>query len=233
MHIQMYPSFDEVFADQKLYGIFYPLCTVTAVDLAAPIHFVSANGMWIDERFQTPDNTAEYTLFDNTSGRYQFAGDARLYEGYEVAAGLQAILAADFAENGADYLHNRTKLRAYAQTIKSRLPELNNSDLDLDYYIGTFYEYAITRLNYQLTGKFQTFNFLIDQWAQHESDIVYTTAQEPLETMINDGSAGLSDVHGYQFIGRTIGSEFFTDGNDTVLFYNSGIGKALALNSYS
>jgi hypothetical protein len=225
----MYPSFDEVFATKDLKGIFYPLCSVNA-DEFGDLHFVSSNGLWINENFATKQNTFIYTMFSVVNGKYEFNGSIRLYKGFEDARKIFPVLEKDFETNGKEYLTKKLKTENYISEITKILPAQISEDLDLKYYLQTFYEYSINKLNYRQNGKFGEFRHVIDGWGKHESPIVYTNDEN--ESRIEE--VGMADfVKDYLCIGTVIGSEFFTDGNDSILLFNPKENSVLSINSYS
>ncbi|GHT22335.1 hypothetical protein FACS189430_03950 [Bacteroidia bacterium] len=227
MNIKMYPSFDEVFATKDLQGIFYPLCSVGNNELKN-LHFVSSNGLWINEDFATKQNTFVYTMFSVVNGKYEFNGDIRLYKGFEDAKKIFPALEKDFEINGKEYLTKKVKTKDYISGIAKILPVQISKDLDLKYYLQSFYEYSINKLNYTLNGNFGEFRYVIDGWGKHESPIVYTNDENRIE------ETGMADlVKDYLYMGTTIGYEFFTDGNDSVLFFNPKDNSVLSINSYS
>ena len=87
-------------------------------------HFISSNGLWMNEAFETKVNTAQYTVFDLENDKYR-------------------------------------------------------------YFLQTFYEFSINKLNY------------------------------------------------FDIIGQVMDDEFFTDGNDTILFYDKTNESIICLNFYS
>ena len=226
MEIKMYPSFNEVFTNEELLGVFYPLCSVEN-----QLHFVSSNGLWMDEQFETENNTTEYTKFELKNGKYDFKGDIRLYKGYEYAKSVFPVIENDFNINGKNYLTNRLKTELYMENIRKILPPQTNDEIDLDYYLQTFYEFSINKLNYNLNGKFGAFNALINDWGySDQSPVVYHGKEHEEEGCGNIDANILKD---YSYKGTVIGYEFFTDGNDTVLVYNEKENKILSVNYYS
>jgi hypothetical protein len=223
MEIKMYPSFEEIFATGELRGIFYPLCSV-----GENLHFVSSNGLWFDEQFCTENNTFAFTKFEITNGKYDFKGDIRLYKGYESAQKIFPILEKDFEENGTKYFRAKMKTAAYIETISKVLPNCAD-DFDFKYYVQTFYEFSINKLNFRQNGKFGEFRHLIDDWGKHESPIVYTENDNRIEEVLSD----FEIINGYQAIGAVIGFEFFTDGNDSILYFNEKTNSILSVNAYS
>lgn len=226
MEVKMYPAFNEVFATDELLGIFYPLCSVNN-----NLHFVSSNGLWMEEQYKTENNTFEYTIFEHKNGKYEFKGDIRLYKGYEFAKKIFCILENDFETNGNNYLNKKLQTEIYVEQIKKILPpQKTMEDIDLEYYLKTFYEFYINKLNYKLNRKFGEFDYLINGSAKPQgSPIIYN------EKEYDDEGGGNIDediIKGYSYIGAAIGYEFFTDGNDSVLFYNENENKILSVNSY-
>jgi hypothetical protein len=226
MNIKMYPHFSEVFLSDELIGIFYPLCTVND-----NLHFVSSNGLWMDNQYETENNTFQYTKFELKNGKYDFNGDIRLYKGYEFAKKIIYILEKDFEANGNNYLKNKLKTNIYIEEIKKTLPCPATDDIDLKYYLQTFYEFSINKLNYNLNGKFGEFSFLINGYAKPDkSPIVYGKGCHALEETLQEKIDITKD---YSEIGTVIGYEYFTDGNDTVLLFNEKENKVLSINCYS
>lgn len=43
MRVELFPDFEEVFVDNDLKHIFYPLCKVMAEDFHQPLYIVSSN----------------------------------------------------------------------------------------------------------------------------------------------------------------------------------------------
>ncbi|MDA3616494.1 hypothetical protein, partial [Polluticaenibacter yanchengensis] len=100
MKIDLYPNFDKVFTDEILKGIFYPLCSLTLDNYPHKVfHFISSNGLWIDENYETKFNTFDYTLFDIVENKYKFKGDIKLYKGSEKAKNIFDKLQKDFEIN--------------------------------------------------------------------------------------------------------------------------------------
>ena len=229
MEITMYPPFNEVFFDNNLLGIFYPLCSVNK-----NLHFVSSNGFWMDEQYETNYNTLLYTRFElDNSSRYCFKGDIRLYKGYEYAKIIYPILERDFTENGKNYLHDKVKTENYILLSKKLIPIETKKDIDLNYYLQTFYEFNINKLNYTLNEKFGEFNRLfIEGLPEENSPIVYEDADsmEEVEEVVEDNIDLIKD---HLAIGKVVGDEFFTDGNDTALYFNKKENTVLLINYYS
>lgn len=234
--IKVYPKFDEVFTDDKLKGIFYPLCSVVDKEKHKNkiFHFVSSNGLWMNENFGTDSNTDEYTLFELKNDKYVFNGNLDLYTGSEHAKLIFPILENDFEINGESYLSNKIKTEEYIDKQKQSLPNNFDEDFDIDYYVGTFYEFSINRLNYKLNGGFGEFRKIIDGWGSHESPIVYDETTDELAGSLNHyNKPKIGDFDNFEVIGKILGSEFFTDGNDTILFYNKMNEKIVCVNFYS
>jgi len=222
--MKMYPSFNEVFVNDELLGIFYPLCSDEH-----GLHFVSSNGLWMNEQYGTEHNTFSYVKFEIISGKYDFSGDIRLYKGCEYAKKIFPILADDFNTNGNDYLAEKIKPVIYINKITKILPPQTVEDIDLDYYLNTFYEFNINKLNYNLNGKVGEFSHLIRGYAKPvKSPIIYNEKEHgghiPMEKNLTKG---------YRHMGAVVECEFFADGNDTVLFYNENDNKVLSANHYS
>ena len=226
MEIKMYPLFNDVFATDDLLGIFYPLCCA-----GNNMHFVSSNGLWMDEQYATENNTFAYTRFELINGKYNFKGDIRLYKGYEYAKKIFSILENDFNKNGNNYLNNKLQTNIYIEEIKKILPPQTTEDIDLNYYLKTFYEFSINKLNYNLNGNFGEFSFFMKgKNNPNKSPIIYNEKEYSKE---GGGNIDEEIIKGYSYVGAIIGYEFFTDGNDTVLYYDEKENKVLSVNNYS
>ena len=126
---------------------------------------------------------------------------------------------------------NKLKTDFYIAEMKKILPSQTTEDIDLDYYLQTFYEFNINKLNYNLNGKFSEFNYLINGWSKSDkSPIVYKKGYHSIEETLQEKIEIIKD---YFEIGTVVGYEFFTDGNDSVLFYNEKESKVLSVNCYS
>ncbi|MGI9525544.1 MAG: hypothetical protein ACR2MS_00375 [Weeksellaceae bacterium] len=237
MKIKLYPAFEDVFINDQLKGIFYPLCTIILKDVnQTQLHFVSHNGVWIDETYSTMNNNNIYTKFTLVDGKYQFDGNIDLYTGHEIIKDILEIIENDFTENGESYLMNKTKTKVYIYKIKSKLTPFKAFDFDLEYYLQVFYEFSINRLNYQLNDSFGMFRKVIDNWSTpNKSPIIHDIDDSLDEIKINAAYLLPENIQleDYKEIGRVIGSEFFTDGNDNILLYNERDYSVLNINSYS
>ena len=234
MKIELYPNFDEVFTDETLKGIFYPLCSLTLDKYPNKVfHFISSNGLWIDENFETENNTFSYTLFDVIENKYKFNGNVKLYKGSKQAKNIFDKLQSDFDLNGKHYLETKMQTDDYIQ--KQNFNIKTDDEFDADYYIQTFYEFSINKLNFELTNEFGAFRGVIDGWSNGDkiSPIVYDETTDELKGTLNYyDKPEIENVDDFEVIGKIVGYEFFTDGNDTVLFFNNS-DKMLCINSYS
>jgi hypothetical protein len=229
MNIKPYPSFDKVFTNDALKGIFYPLCSLSTQQ-GAMFHFISSNGMWLDKAAETEQNTINYTRFDLIDGKYDFKGNPALYIGHELAKTIFPILLNDFETHGKHYLSKKTKTDKFIQQMKKKLPDLPWNDFDLDYYLQTFYEFSINKLHYELHQAFGQFNHIINKWGEKENKIAYIGADfadEIKELWID------INHDGYQIIGKIMGSDYFTDGNNSILCYNEANQQVINFNTYS
>ncbi len=242
MNIELYPKFDKIFTDETLKGIFYPLCSLTLEAYPNKIfHFISSNGIWMDENHKTENNTLDYTLFELRGNKYQFNGDIKLYKGYEQAKKIIDKLQKDFDKNGRAYLDTKTQTDDYVSNQKQNLNIQSNDDFDVDYYLQTFYEFSINKLNFELTKRFGEFRHIIDGWGKPDkSSIIY-------EIKDKDNSTGFGDIEinkeyifpktikidKYAKIGFVIGYEFFTDGNDSYLVFDEDKERVICINHYS
>ncbi|MDR0229165.1 MAG: hypothetical protein LBI72_08900 [Flavobacteriaceae bacterium] len=237
MEIKLYPLFEEVFVNQDLKGIFYPLCTVQ-IATGEKLHFVSHNGIWTNSQSSSEQNTDSYVCFEVKEGKYTFTGDINLYQGYQDAPMIHQILVQDFEANGIKYWKQRTTEEDYAKQVQKLLPNIS-STLDVDTYIEFFYAYALNKLVFEQTGQFGKFRQLISSYAKAAtSPYVYTIGSDTYEeilhhTTIEDELPSSIILDRYKPIGVTIGHEFFTDGNDCLLYYNTEEKIVICVNSYS
>ena len=236
MKIELYPDFNKVFVNETLKGIFYPLCSLTLEKYPNKIfHFISSNGLWINKNYETVVNTFNYTLFDVEENKYKFNGNIKLYRGFEQAKSIFGELQKDFENNGKDYLEKKTKTNDYIEIQKRNLNIKTDDEFDADYYLQTFYEFSINKLNFENTNEFGAFRNIIDGWPKKhkQSPIVYNEATDELKGTLNHyDEPEIEDIETFEVIGKIVGFEFFIDGNDTVLFYNNA-DKMLCLNFYS
>ncbi|QOW46626.1 MULTISPECIES: hypothetical protein [Acinetobacter] len=236
MKIELYPNFNDVFTDETLKGIFYPLCSVILDQYPNQIfHFISSNGLWMNENFETEHNTFQYTLFEIIDHKYKFHGDVKLYQGFEHAKNIFHDLQNDFTRNGQLYLKSKLKTEVYIDQQKRNLNLKKHDDFDLDYYLQTFYEFSINKLCFELNQEFGTFRAVIDDWSNGNktSPIVYDETTNTLKGRLNHYEMPeINHADTFKVIGSIIGYEFFTDGNDTILHFD-GSNQILCVNFYS
>jgi hypothetical protein len=145
MKIILYPNFETVFTDKTLKGIFYPLCSLTIEKYPNKVfHFISSNGLWMDENFETENNTFSYTLFEVVEKKYKFNGNTNLYKGSEKAKEIFDLLQKDFEHHGELYLETKMQTNNYIENQKRNLNIQENEEFDADYYLQTFYEFSIS-----------------------------------------------------------------------------------------
>ncbi|MGD1840036.1 MAG: hypothetical protein ACFB0B_03950 [Thermonemataceae bacterium] len=241
MKVALYPAFEEVFNNNALKGIFYPLCEVSDVSasLSDPLFFVSSNGIWTDGQIENDNNASDFTRFQLDNGRYTFKGDINVYVGYKNAQQVFKYLETDFRQNGEEYLSKKITTNAYIQSILANYKP-NFGALDTNYFLQTFYEFSINKLIYHKTGKFGAFNQIINNWGEaDESPIVYEIKDDHASGYadIAVNSAYLFpqtlEIEKYEKVGFVVGAEFFTDGNDTYLLYDQFDQRAICINHYS
>ncbi|MDA3614334.1 hypothetical protein [Polluticaenibacter yanchengensis] len=112
-------------------------------------HFISYNGLWIDENYETKFNTFDYTLFDIVENKYKFKDDIKLYKGSEKAKNIFDKLQKDFEINGKHYLETKTQTDEYIERQKQNINIQTDDEFDANYYIQTFYELSINKLNFE------------------------------------------------------------------------------------
>ncbi|MCL2422753.1 MAG: hypothetical protein FWD11_02485 [Micrococcales bacterium] len=237
----MYPSFGDVFETDDLLGVFYPLCTVVD-ERHGPLHFVSSNGLWMDDTFATDANTHAFTVFRVVEGKYQFDGDLRLYTGAGQAKSIFPLLEEDLAAHGDQYLAGtdgsqawygggKEEAEAYVERMRGVLPDPVDG-FDMDYYLETFYAFSSYKRNYSLTGKFRS-----DISVRHRvggGHVVSGTADGyTMEMLWTEDGTEPTLLDNRVDIGMVIGSEFFQDGNDAALYYGPDSSTALIVNCYS
>lgn len=232
VNITLYPAYADVFTNDDLKGVFYPLCTVT-LENEEQLHFVSHNGMWIDEEVESSTNNSQFVVLKIEKGKYQFIGNTAVYAGYAVAKQVYSIVQEDFDKNGIAYLNAKKKTEEYIEEMECRLRDIAIGEFDLAYYLQTFYEYSINKVDYNRSGKFGRFRQVIDGWGKpDESKYVYASDASLLEEMKDEFDAFLPNSN-FEEIGYTIGYEFFTDGNDNYLCYDKDNQLAVIVNHYS
>jgi len=239
MNIELYPKFTEVFEDDSLKGVFYPLCKISLNSYSNPLYFVSSHGIWTNKNIQNEHNQSNFTCFQIKNGKYDFKGDLNVYIGYQQAQSIIEILEIDFLKHGTKYLSQKVKTQSYIQIIKENY-QLHFGELDTDYFLQTFYEFSINKLNYKQHGEFSTFRQIMDKWHKiDESPIVYEIK--------NDNSSGYADLEAnksylfpktldikkYKKVGFIAGNEFFTDGHDIYLVFDKNSYRAICIHHYS
>jgi len=235
MKIKPYPKFEDVFHDDILLGIFYPICSVSDFDEDnTKLHFVSSNGIWMNEDIKTEFNTRDYTLFSLKNGKYHFNGNLELYSGFDTAKAIIKELIKDFVENGTNYLNDKFPQEEYIEHIKSTLKVEFEDDFDIDYYLGTFYEYSIKRLNYETNNKWEMFESLdeIPPFVHTKDSDEFKGAFEEIEINREYHFPKSIDIDKFDKIGKTIGYHYFSDGNDNYLLFNKAENKVLVVNYY-
>jgi hypothetical protein len=241
MKIEMYPSFEDVFNDSLLKGIFYPLCKVSEIGGEFPesLFFVSSNGIWPHDEAAGEFNSRDFAIFHLESGKYSFRGSVELYQGYSAAKDLLQNLEEDFQSHGVNYLTKKLSADTYIEKMLKTFP-ISDTEMDREYFIRTFYEYHINKLNYMRTGKVGSFYHVMEGWAKPDTTpIVYD--------MLKSESSGYGDIEvnqeylfpkslridGFEKVGFVMGSEFFTEGNDSYLFFDKENQMVLCVNHYS
>ncbi len=241
MQITPYPEFETVFENDTLKGIFYPLCKISNFGLAGEksLFFVSHNGIWTDENVKNDYNRSNFICFDLKNGKYSFKGDLTVYLGHRHAREVFNTLETDFEKHGNDYLSQQLKTDDYSANIVEKY-EIQFGDLDPEYYLQTFYEFAINKLSFEKTGNFGAFNEIINDWGK--------TDKSPIVYEVKDGNtSGFENImanrdylfpeslkiDAYEKIGYIVGHEFFTDGNDTYLLFDDMGNTILCVDHYS
>ncbi|MCS7473507.1 hypothetical protein [Myroides odoratimimus] len=238
MEIVLYPKFEEVFIDDTVRGIFYPLCTVELAS-GKNVHFVSHNGIWTNDESNSDQNSFDHFCFSLKEGKYVFSGDITLYKGYKVAQAVSSVLEEEFWTNADYYFKAKMSLEDYTERVIPLVTDLADDELDLETYLEFFYAYSLNKLVFQKTGQFAKYRQLIDGFGKADpSPYVYKVGDEDFDTTLRYNE--LSEIapaslisKNYFPIGMTIGCEFFTDGNDCVLYYNEKEDTVICLNTYS
>lgn len=230
-NIVLYPAFEDVFTNDDLKGVFYPLCTVTLGN-NEQLHFVSHNGMWIDEEVESSTNNNRFVVFKIVEDKYHFIGNTAVYEGVAIAKQVHSIVENDFEKNGIKYLNAKKRTEEYIEEMSSQLKDIAIGDFDIAYYLQTFYEYSINKVDYQRSGKFGRFKQVIQGWAKADaSEFVYTD-----NAIIDELTSEFPETFAntcLEEVGYTVGYEFFTDGNDNYLCYDKANQLAIVVNHYS
>ncbi len=236
MKIELYPTFNSVFIDEQLKGIFFPLCSIELNDEnQTKLFFVSSNSVFTNEENKSDDNNNIFTKFSLVDNKYNFNGNIELYKGYKTIKEIFKILETDFAERGNQYLENKTKSKEYINKIKSKI-SVENLEFDLDYYLQKFYEFSINKLNYQINKVFE-FIHINDDFGEKlkmKSQIVED---------VDEGCFGDIEINAEYLFPKNINLEeyekagqmydFFVDGLVIVLLYNRNDNTVLNINNYS
>ncbi|MBM7366366.1 hypothetical protein [Gordonia hydrophobica] len=223
MTLTLYPAYDSVFATDEALGIFYPLCTLTTDD-GQDFHFVSSTGLWRADESVT-------TEFRLEGGRYSLVDDASAFQGADGARPLFAALDADFAHHGEQYLADELRSGEYVQKLEDQVSHLASEDLDLEYFLTTFYCFAVNRLIFTSSGTFNQFRHVIEGWADPDpSPVVHEVDESMLEESLEGEDDPFDDDHR---LGMIIGSEFFTDGNDEIHLFKATTSTVTVVSAYS
>lgn len=237
MKIELYPKFEEVFEDNTLKGIFYPLCKVFDLggELPESLFLVSNNGVWMNETEATEFNSSHFTAFELLNGKYKFKGNLALYQGYEIFRKVFQILEIDFKVNGHIFLESKKSTEEYIDYIKPILT-FDFEGLDIDYYLRSFYAFSIDKLYYQKTGIFGGF-YKTKGNNTFEGFGVYGINNESGygEIVINQRYflPEWINLENFKEIAYVVGIEFFEEGNDSYLVYDPDSQKVISLNYHS
>lgn len=61
-----------------------------------------------------------------------------------------------------------------------------NDEFDVDYYLQTFYEFSINKLNFELNNEFGAFREIINGWSKSDKNpIVYDKKTDELKGTLN------------------------------------------------
>ena len=238
MKIALYPEFEEVFADNQLKGIFYPLCSLTLAT-NEKIHFVSHNGLWTQCHSLSTENTDAYIRFIVTEGKYEFEGDIGFYKGYQSVPEIYQHIAADFERNGAHYLEVQMKTEDYITKVMPLITPYILEEFDIETYLSFFYTYQINKLNFMQHGQFGAFMHILYGYAKPDiSPIIYRKGEELFDhavenSPLEDEIPTTFDITKFTPVGLAVGMEFFTDGNDCLVYYNAEDQEVLCTNVYS
>lgn len=227
--ISLFPEFEEVFAEDSLKGIFYPVCKIVSAEYPYPLYIVSSNGLWFDEHFKSNQNTETFTLFEvMNDGKYAFSGDYYLYKNASEAQAIFPFLEEDFQKNGEKYLS--WEAENYLEEIKPLL-QIEDEAFDVDYYLETFFYYSKSKLTYQKTGSLVYFE--AGRKIYFEGLTQYANSYGDVEVNAEYLFPEEIDLQDFKLIGAILGYQFFNDGNDVTLLHHLSERKVLLVNSYS
>ncbi len=211
--ITLFPAFESIFADDRLRGLFYPLCRLAYQDKVLAI--VSHVGIWFDDAAADDFAGSAFTRFSLQNSKYQYSGHLAGFRHADIARKIYPLLERDFVTRPwsvtqqADYL-------AYAQALLGEVDEA----FDAGYYLSSYFHYACRRAEYQKTGTLKIFTGLDDHGAFED---IRANAGYLLPAL---------DLNAYTLIATAAGHEFFGDGHDVSLLYQQP-DEILMVYSYS
>lgn len=242
MNIELYPEFEEVFHNDDLKGIFFPLCKISGYNLGnnTPLFFLSHNGLFPNNGKGSSYNQSDFYMFDIVDGKYQFNGTIELYEGYKHTKELSALIEEDFGQNAPKYIDDKFDEEDFSELIKAKFKG-DKESWEIDYYIKTYYQYLVNKFLYKTKGSFGAYQQ--HMMGYHKADlspIVYLPDSEafssPFEELEINKQYHLPeeiDLADYEKIGKTEGFEFFVDGNNTFVLLHKTKQEVLCINYYS
>ena len=179
MTITPFPAEHPTALEAQWQGFFYLLCLLSDLprlpaDLVLPV--LSGNGLWRDDAFATAEASAHFTTFQLRNGQPTFAGDPRLFQGYQVVPTLWEQLVADWHQHHAHYLAATTTKQLLAP---GSLPALATPEgFDAEYFLQTFRSFWYVREQYCRTGQFRSINAWLKGWRE-ESATHVLSARHP------------------------------------------------------
>ncbi|GAA4023430.1 hypothetical protein GCM10022409_04100 [Hymenobacter glaciei] len=236
-----YPDDAAVGLDERWHAFFYSLCQVHEVPglpagLALPV--LSTNGLWYDDAFATADASSQFTVFQLVDGRLTFSGDPRLFRGHAAIAAFRAQLEADWVQHEAQYLAATTAEQLLSSATMPALPAAETG-LDAGYYFETFRSFRYVRAQFRRTGRFRSINAWLRGWKE-EPGAFFLPASHPdfraahEEALVNQEYVlpGF-DLPRLQPVGLAPASPYFTDGNSTLVYFDSAQQRLVQVNQYS
>lgn len=232
--IKPYPEFEEVFANDDLKDIFYPLCSVILTeketDRQVVLHLVSHNGLWIDETKESDTLNGTYAKFNIVNNRYSFTGNLSALKTDPKLKDILALLSSRFEDNKEKWLKKRTSARDFAKEIDFDRESIAD-DFDREYFIKAFYNYHLRKEKYIRKHKSNDFVLRKDlaQMNLFESFASSNFTNIAKELVVNNGDLLMDLIP----IGVCWSDKYFDDGNNSFLFFDKAKSQVYNVNQYS
>lgn len=233
IQIKPYPEFEEVFIDNSLKGFYYPLCTLKINDqITGQIHIfhvLSNNGLWLDGNKSSSKINSNYSVFKRIENKYTSDGNVIVFLGHKYVKELFQFLEQNFDEK------KHTKANELLEDVIKNYP-IDMSSFDYEYYIETFFDYRKHKsklkreikedgfIQFEKIKKLNLFN------GYNHKDFI----NEGEEIIVNEKHfENKADLINKIPIGCCWIDQYFSDGNNTFVFFDKENDQIYCVNQYS